>query len=67
MKYQIEVNDELDKILHDNAAKRNMSVPELISEMLKRYAIDSHIMEQNDLWKTGIDEYASINLDWANL
>ena len=67
MKYTIEVDEQLNNILTSNANKRNMPVSVLISEMLKRYLIDSHIMEQSELWKNGINECADVNLDWANL
>ena len=67
MQYSIEVDKELNNVLTYNAQRRNMSVPELIAEMLKQYAIDSHIMEQSELWKNGIDNVAEVNLDWANL
>ena len=67
MKYIIEVNEQMNSILEGNAAKRNISVPILIAEMLKRYVIDSHIMEQSEVWEKGINECADVNLDWANL
>lgn len=67
MKYIIEVDDKLNGILTDNANKRNIAVTTLIAEMLKRYAVDAHIMEQSELWENGINECADVNLDWANL
>lgn len=67
MQYVIEVDEDMNGILSNNAARRNMPVPALIAEMLKQYVIDAHIMEQNDSWQNGIDECAAINLDWANL
>lgn len=67
MKYTIEVDQNMQNLLTANAARRNMSVPALISEMLRQYVIDSHIMEQNEVWESGIKECAEINLDWANL
>lgn len=67
MEYIIEVDEELNNILTSNANKRNVPVSVLISEMLKRYLIDSHIMEQSELWENGINECADVNLDWANL
>lgn len=67
MKYLIEVDEKLNAILSGNAALRNMNVTALISEILGRYAVDAHIMEQTDVWEKGIDECADINLDWANL
>lgn len=67
MEYKIEVDEQLNTILTHNASARNIPVSALIVDLLKRYVIDAHIMEQNDLWKSGIDECADINLDWANL
>lgn len=67
MEYTIEVDEKLNNILISNANKRNVPVSALISEMLKRYLIDSHIMEQSELWENGINECADVNLDWANL
>ena len=67
MKYIIEVNDKLNSILSENASLRKMSVPELIMELLNRYVIDAHIMEQSELWQSGTEECKDINLDWANL
>lgn len=67
MKYIIEVDEQLNTVLTSNANKRNIPVSALIAEMLKRYLIDSHIMEQSELWENGINECADVNLDWANL
>lgn len=67
MKYLIEVDKELSDILTSNANKRNMNVTALIAEILKRYVIDSHIMEQSELWERGAADCAELELDWANL
>ena len=67
MQYLIEVDDKLNDLLSTNANARNMSVPALIVELLKRYVIDAHIMEQNELWQSGTEACKDINLDWANL
>ena len=67
MKYLIKVDDALNTVLTNNADKRNIPVSALIAEMLKRYVIDAHIMEQSELWKNGFDECADVDLDWANL
>ncbi len=67
MQYIIEVNEQLNNMLLNNANLRNMTVPALIVELLGRYVIDAHIMEQDEVWKNGINECADINLDWANL
>lgn len=66
MEYKIEVDPDLNTVLTKNAAQRNMPVPALIAELLKRYVIDAHIMEQTDI-RSRIEECADINLDWANL
>ncbi|MDE5562376.1 MAG: hypothetical protein K2J01_02380 [Clostridiales bacterium] len=67
MQYIIEVDDELNDLLNSNALARNMTVSALIAELLKRYVIDAHIMEQNELWQSGTEQCKDINLDWANL
>ncbi|MCH5155418.1 MAG: hypothetical protein J1F69_02325 [Clostridiales bacterium] len=67
MQYIIEVDDKLNSLLSDNASVRNMNVADLIVELLNRYVIDAHIMEQSELWHSGIEECKDINLDWANL
>lgn len=67
MKYIIEVDEQLNNILTKNANANGISVPTLVSQLLKRYVVDAHIMEQTDLWQNGIAECAEINLDWANL
>lgn len=67
MQYTIEVDEQLNNVLTSNAAKRNIPVPALIAEMLNRYALDAHIMEQTEMWKDGIQNCAEVNLDWANL
>lgn len=67
MEYIIEVEKALDDILTYNAKRNGISVQALIVELLKRYLIDSHIMEQSELWEKGISECAEINLEWANL
>ena len=67
MKYVIEVDEALNETLTRNANKRNMSVQAIILQILRRYVLDSHIMEQDELWQSGIKECAEINLDWANL
>lgn len=67
MKYEIEVDKEVDDILKSNAARSAMSVPDIIEQLLKRYVIDAHIMEESDLWQNGLDECADLELDWANL
>lgn len=67
MKYIIEVGDDLNDILVKNANKYNVSVQTIILQLLRRYTVDAHIMEQDELWQNGIKECAEINLDWANL
>lgn len=67
MQYTIEVDKALNDVLNKTALKKNIGVPELIVELLKRFSVDAHIMEQTELWQNGIKECAEINLDWANL
>ncbi len=67
MEYIIEVEDGLNDILVNNAKRNNISVQALVCELLKRYVIDAHIMEQSELWERGIAACSDINLDWANI
>ncbi len=67
MEYIIDVEDGLNDILVKNAKHNGISVQALITELLKRYVIDAHIMEQSELWQRGIEACADIDLDWANL
>ena len=67
MKYTIEVDQDVDNLLKSNSQRRGVSVEALITDLVKRYLIDAHIMEKAELWQSGIDECAEINLDWANL
>ena len=67
MEYIIEIEDDLNDILVKNAKHNDLSVQALIVELLKRFSVDAHIMEQERLWENGINECAEINLDWANL
>ena len=67
MEYIIEVEQGLNDILVNNAKRNNMKVETLITELLKRYVIDAHIMEQSELWERGIADCTEINLEWSNL
>ena len=67
MKYIIEVDEKLNTVLTSNATRRNVPGPALIAEMLKRYLIDAHIMDQSELWENVINECDAFNLDWANM
>lgn len=64
-KYEISVNDELNTILKEAAAKMNVSVESFISDILNRYAIDPHIMEQDEV-KEGYRDMGDINLEISN-
>ncbi len=67
MEYKIEVDEALNNVLKSNAEAMGKSVEEIICSIVKRYAIDMHIMEKTELWQDGINDCADINLDWANL
>ncbi len=64
-KYQIEVEDELNAILEEAAQKLDMNIESFISQILNRFAIDPHIMEQDEV-KDGYVEMGDINLDISN-
>ncbi len=66
IKYWIEVSDELNRILTDNAKAKNLTIEQLIAEVLSRFTISAHILDSEDTQK-GYAECGDINLDWANL
>ena len=63
--YQIEINDELNSIIEEVARKLDMSIESFIGEILNRYALDPHIMEQDEV-KTGYEEMGDLNLKISN-
>ena len=63
--YQIEINDALNSIIEEVARKLDMSIESFIGEILNRYAIDPHIMEQDEV-KTGYEEMGELNLKISN-
>lgn len=65
-KYLIEVSDEMDGILRDNAKLSGNSVEKIIYDILKRYLIPANIMERETV-KQGYEEMGAVNLEWSNL
>lgn len=63
--YQIEVDDELNVILEEAAQKMDVNIESFISQILNRFAIDPHIMEQDEV-KDGYVEMGDINLNISN-
>ena len=63
--YQIEISDSLNTIIEEVARKLDMSIESFIGEILNRYAIDPHIMEQDEV-KTGYEEMGDLNLKISN-
>ncbi len=63
--YQIEVGDELNAILEEAAARMDTNIESFITQILNRYAIDPHIMEQDEV-KNGYTDMGDINLDISN-
>ena len=63
--YQIEIDDSLNAIIEEVARKLDMSIESFIGEILNRYAIDPHIMEQDEV-KTGYEEMGELNLKISN-
>ena len=63
--YQIEIGDSLNVILEEVARKLDISIESFIGEILNRYAIDPHIMEQDDV-KVGYEEMGELNLKISN-
>lgn len=65
-KYIIEVNQEVNKVLENNARIRDMSIESLIEEILNKYLIPLHTMDKEDMAK-GYIESGDINLEIANI
>lgn len=63
--YRVEIDDELNLILEEAARKMDMNIESFISQILNRYAIDPHIMEQDEV-KEGYADMGDINLDISN-
>ncbi len=64
--YKIQISEELNKLIEECAKKMNVSVETFIARVLSRYAIDPHIMENEDV-KRGYEDMAEINLEISNL
>ena len=47
--YQIEVNDKLNEILEEASKKLDVNIESFIARILDRFAIDPHIMEQDEV------------------
>ena len=63
--YQIEINDELNEILEEASRKMDVNIESFITQILDRFAIDPHIMEQDEV-KRGYEEMGEINLEISN-
>ncbi len=63
--YQIEISDQLNKILEEAARAMDMSIENFIGKILHRYAIDPHILEQDDV-KNAYEEMGDLNLEISN-
>ncbi len=63
--YQIEIPEELNRILEEGARTMDVSIETFITQILQRYAIDPHIMEQEEV-KSGYTEMGDINLAISN-
>ncbi len=63
--YQIEVNDKLNEILEEASKKLDVNIESFIARILDRFAIDPHIMEQDEV-KRGYEEMGEINLEISN-
>ena len=63
--YQIEINDELNEILEEASRKMDVNIESFIAQILDRFAIDPHIMEQDEV-KDGYREVGDINLEISN-
>lgn len=63
--YQIEIDDELNEILEEAARKMDTNIESFIGDILNRYAMDPHIMEQDEM-KDGYVAMGDINLEISN-
>lgn len=63
--YKINIEDSLAEILEKGAAMTDNNVESFIAQILNRFAIDPHIMEQEDV-KEGYREVGDINLEISN-
>ena len=63
--YQIEINDELNEILEEASRKMDVNIESFITQILDRFAIDPHIMEQDEV-QDGYREVGDINLEISN-
>lgn len=63
--YQIEIGDELNRILEEAASKMDQNIETFIESLLHRFAIDPHIMEGDDV-KNGYEQMGDINLEISN-
>ncbi len=63
--YQVEVDEQLNKILEEASAKMDVNIESFISQILNRFAIDPHIMEQEEV-KEGYEAMGEINLEISN-
>lgn len=66
IRYVIEVSEEMDKRLREDAKIKGLPVEQYVAELVNRYALSLHTMNQEELGK-GYEETGDINLDWANL
>ena len=63
--YKIEVSDELNRILEEASCRMDINIETFISRILDRFAMDPHIMEQEEL-KDGYESVGDINLEISN-
>ena len=63
--YRVEVDDELNEILEEAARRMDTSIENFIEQILHRFALDPHIMEEEEL-KDGYRDMGDINLEISN-
>ncbi len=56
----------MNAMLEDGAKKRDLSIERFIAQILDRYVISPHILD-NEEAKNAYAECGAINLEWANL
>jgi len=63
--YLINVDKEQSELLQNAAKNQNMTVEQFIKEILNKYVLPPHIMNEESMAK-GYEETGEINLDLAN-
>lgn len=64
--YRVEVTDEMNAMLEEGAQDRDVSIERFIAQILDRYVISPHILD-NEECKKAYAECGAMNTEIANL